>query len=320
MKTAIIDLQYGDTGKGRVSAYFCKDYEWSVRFNGGPNAGHTVYDAEGKVHKFHHLPAGAAFGKKIALDTGMVIDAGGLKKEIDELGKPIDLHISNNVHLITPEHKKQDENGSGTGSTKRGIAYVYADRATRKGVRVGLYGDQDVWNKDIKTSYYDGLPPIGENESAIYEGAQGIMLDVDYGRWPYVTSSSVMPSMAHKIDKTVGVMKSYVTRVGDGPPNWPDIAILRELGQEYGATTGRPRKCTWLDMKDLEYAISIVQPDEIVVTKLDILQQIKPKIYDMSGDLREFDSLDSYENWLLEQYPQIKWFSKSPKGDMIKVR
>ena len=325
MKTAIIDLSYGDTGKGRVSAFFCKDCEWSVRFNGGNNAGHTVYDADGNVHKFHHLPAGAAFGKKVALDTGMVIDFGELEKEVKELRRPLELYVSNNVHLITPQHKKQDENGSGVGSTKRGIAYVYADRAARKGVRMGSYFNNDSYKNNwlinnTTTTFYNGLPPIGENESAIYEGAQGIMLDVDYGCYPYVTSSSVMPSMAHKIDKVIGVMKAYVTRVGDGPPNWPDVEILRELGQEYGATTGRPRKCTWLDMRDLEYAISIVQPDEIVVTKLDILQHAKPKVYDMNGDLCEFGSLDSYENWLLETYPEIKWFSKSPKGDMIKAR
>lgn len=318
MKTAIIDGSYGDTGKGRVSAYFCKDYDWSIRFNGGNNAGHTVYDVDGKIYKLHHLPAGAMFGRKVALDTGMVIDIEELKKELTELNRPVDLYISENVHLIQPNHKKQDEAGSGIGSTKKGIAYVYADRALRKGIRVKDLKEQI--ERDLNCKVYRGLPPIKKNESALFEGSQGLLLDQDFGYYPFVSSSSIMPSMTHRINKILFIMKAYVTRVGDGPPNWPDIPELREAGQEYGATTGRPRKCTWLDMRDLDYAISIVQPDEIVVTKLDILQYIRPKVYDMNGDLCEFGSLNSYENWLLEQYPEIKWFSKTASGDLIKVR
>ncbi|MFA5023336.1 MAG: adenylosuccinate synthetase [Patescibacteria group bacterium] len=317
MKTLICDLSYGDTGKGRVSAYFCEkhNYQWSVRFNGSNNAGHTVYDNEGTEYKLHHLPAGAVFGKKIALDAGMAINLEELKVELKTLKHPAELYISKNVHLIQDKHLKQDSDGSGIGSTKRGIAYVYADRALRKGIRIeNIKADVE---KELGCTVYSGLPPFGA-ESALYEGAQGIMLDVDYGNYPYVTSSSVMPSMAHKIGRTIGVMKGYVTRVGDGPPYTPDVPELRERGKEFGATTGRPRKCTWLNEDDVDYAISIVQPDEIVVTKLDILDGMKIGLY-KNSKLSMFDTLDSYENYLLERFPQIKWFSKSPSGELLKV-
>ena len=316
MKSVVCCLQYGDSGKGRVSAYFCKDYDWSVRYNGSGNAGHTVYDNNGVVYKLHQLPAGAIFGKKIALDTGMAINIEDLKKELDSLKRPVDLYISENVHIIQPEHLKSDDDGSGIGSTKKGIAYVYSDRALRKGVRAK---DIPGLEQELNCKLYSGLPPFG-HESALFESAQGIMLDVDYGCYPYVTSSSIMPNMVHHIEHTIAVMKPYVTRVGDGPPHLPDVPELRERGSEFGATTGRPRKCTWFNLKDISYAISIINPDEIVVTKLDILDGMKIGYYDLSGNLKYFNSLSSYEDFLLTMFPQIKWFSKSPDGSLIKVR
>jgi adenylosuccinate synthase len=315
----IVGLQFGDEGKGRVSGYFVKDYDWSIRFNGGPNAGHTVYDNNDKEHKLHHLPAGAVLGKKVALDSGMVIDINGLKKELDSIGNEVDLYISYNVHVIKPEHIANDSSGSGIGSTKRGIAYVYSDRALRKGEQFRNHTKELEGYKKI---FYDGLPPIGNGERALLESAQGIMLDVDYGCYPYVTSSSIMPSIAHKVTKTIGVMKAYTSRVGDGPPWNPDIEAIRILGNEYGTTTGRARKCTWLDVDQIDYAISIVQPDEIVVTKLDIFSTAANIFaYDRTffNGLRCFKSLNEYKTFLLQRFPQIKWFSESPKGDLIKV-
>jgi adenylosuccinate synthase len=145
------------------------------------------------------------------------------------------------------------------------------------------------------------------------------MLDIDYGCYPYVTSSSVMPSSVHRIDKFIGVMKAYSTRVGDGPPYHPDIPEIREKGNEFGTTTGRQRKCTWNDLNDLDYAISIVQPDEIVVTKLDILKDMEICVY-KNGSLIKIGNLDTYKQFLLDSYPQIKWFSESPGCELIKVR
>jgi adenylosuccinate synthase len=319
MKTLIVGLQYGDEGKGRVSAYYGKDADWFVRFNGGPNAGHTVYH-EGKKHSLHHLPAGSVMGKKVALHAGMVINPKTFIEECEKLNWSFPMFISGDVHLISDDHLDKDSNGSGIGSTKRGIAYVYSDRALRKGKRVA---DSKEFVNLLKghgnyLHIYKGLPPVEAGESAVLESAQGLMLDVDYGAYPYVTSSSVLPSTAHKVSKTIGVMKAYVSRVGDGPPNHPDIEELRLAGQEFGTTTGRPRKCTWLDLNDINYAISIAQPDEIVVTKLDVLENMNIGVY-KGNELYTIGSLDNYKNFLLETFPQIKYFSESPKGDLIEV-
>jgi len=337
MKTAVIGLQYGDEGKGRVVGYFSKDYDWSIRFNGGGNAGHTVYGDDGRKFKLHQIPSGSVYGKKLALDTGMVLNLDTLSEEIEmleEAGLKPDIYVSENVHLITQDHLNDDASGSGIGSTKRGIAYVYADRAKRKGVRVSrslmslsnCSKDMKCHDKiffgrhNHKLKRYRGLPPIAKHESAIFEGAQGIMLDVDYGDYPYVTSSSVIPSMAHKIDKTIGVMKAYTTRVGDGPPWNEDIEELRIRGNEFGTTTGRPRRCHWNDIDQLAYAFSIVQPDEVVVTKLDILDGMDDIGVYKNNEFIKIGCLDSYKYFLLNTFPQIKWFSESPSGDLIKVR
>ena len=130
MNNLVVGLQFGDEGKGKVSAYFANKNEWYVRFNGGPNAGHTVYH-NNKKYALHHLPSGAVFGKKIALDAGMVIDVNRLFREWKEIiksGNHPDIYISNNAHVIQQDHIKKDESGSGIGSTKRGIAYVYSDK------------------------------------------------------------------------------------------------------------------------------------------------------------------------------------------------
>jgi adenylosuccinate synthase len=217
--------------------------------------------------------------------------------------------------VITNEHISSDSAGSGIGSTKRGIAYVYGDRALRRGTRIGDIEDS---LSGMGISFYSGLPPIGKNERALFEGAQGIMLDVDYGNYPYVTSSSVLPSIAHNITRKIGVMKAYTSRVGDGPPYYPDNEQLRESGGEYGTTTGRPRKCTWNDIDQLKYAFSVVQPDEVVVTKLDILDGMNISVYEGGKEYCVGD-LGAYKSFLLERLPQIKWFSESPHGDMTMV-
>lgn len=325
MNTLIVGIQYGDEGKGRVSAELGKDADWFVRFNGGPNAGHTVWH-EGKEYKLHHLPAGAVLGKKVALDAGMVIDSGKLKKELESLNYKTKLYIHRNVHLIQPEHKTKDWDGSNVGSTKSGISYVYADKALRKGVRVRdqisfladlngpfLNAKENTW------SIYKGLPPVEPHESAIYESAQGIMLDVDYGHYPYVTSSSVFPSSLHKIDKRVGVMKAYTTRVGDGPPYFEELDWLSRKGKEFGTTTGRKRKCYWLILDELDYALDLYKPDEIVVTKTDIMKDVYDIRVIENSEYRTIGSYDSYINFLLERFPKIKWLSDSPHGPLVPV-
>jgi len=312
MNGLVVGLQYGDEGKGRVSAWAMGAYDWNVRFNGGPNAGHTVYH-NGKKYALHHLPAGSVMGKKVALDAGMVINIDTLREECKKIGIKIsDLHISESAHIISKEHLERDSDGSGVGSTKRGIAYAYSDKALRKGRRFKDFESFDMLNT------YRGLPPIGQNESALYESAQGVMIDVNYGYYPYVTSSSVFPSMIHNIDHRIGVMKAYTSRVGDGPPNYRQIEELTVAGDEYGTTTGRPRRCTWLVVEEVKYAISLLQPDSVVVTKLDILKDTDINVWD-NGKLIHIGNLDNYKNFLTETFPEIDYFSESPQGDLIEV-
>lgn len=312
MRTLVYGLQYGDEGKGRVSHLLSKNHDWVVRFNGGPNAGHTVYENDVK-YKLHHLPAGVVLGKKVALDTGMVVDLSILLAECEKTNtKPGDIFVSENVHIIQTKHTEADSEGSGIGTTKKGIAYVYADRALKKGVRFKDF-------TDCPFQRYKGLPPIAASESALFESAQGVMLDVDYGQYPHVTSSSVFPSSLHRIEKRVGVMKAYTSRVGDGPPNYPALPWLSKKGDEYGTTTGRERKCYWLIPHEIDYALSISQPDEIVVTKLDILEGEEIRIYEENGDEKVIGSLSLYKDFLLSRFPKIKYFSESPKGDMIEI-
>lgn len=311
MNTLVVGLQYGDEGKGRVAHVLSQKHDWAIRFNGGPNAGHTVYH-NNKKHKLHHLPAGSVLGKKVALDTGMVINLETLFKECELAGvDPGTLYVSQNVHVIQSHHLESDVNGSNVGSTKRGIAYVYSDRALRKGTRIGDMAD-------LPFMVYRGLPPMNSGETALFESAQGIMLDVDYGQYPWVTSSSVFPSSLYKIEKRVGVMKAYTSRVGDGPPNLPELPWLSEKGDEVGTTTGRKRKCYWLIVDDLQYATSIYKPDEIVVTKLDILRDVDIKVWHNQKEV-SIGSLDSYKDYLLNLFPQIRYFSEAPDGELIKV-
>lgn len=311
-KTLVVGLQYGDEGKGRVSHLMSAQHDWSIRFNGGPNAGHTVYQEDTKF-KLHHLPGGSLQGKKVALDAGMVINFDIILKECELVGvKPEDIWVSENVHIIQNKHIEADSDGSGVGSTKRGIAYVYADRALKKGVRIGTYNP-------LGFTLYKGLPPILEGESALFESAQGLMLDVDYGKYPWTTSSSVFPSSLHKINHRIGVMKAYTSRVGDGPPNFPEMPWLGRKGDEIGTTTGRTRRCYWLIVDEIKYALSIFRPDEIVVTKLDILDDVEEiKVWD-NGKEKTIGNINSYKDFLLETFPEISYFSESPKGPMIKV-
>jgi adenylosuccinate synthase len=144
------------------------------------------------------------------------------------------------------------------------------------------------------------------------------MLDVDYGCYPYVTSSNVLPSVAHDVGHKIGVLKAYTSRVGDGPPNVPEVEWLCAAGDEYGTTTGRARRCTWMIMDEVRYAMSIVKPDSVVVTKLDILEEHMINVWD-NGDLIQIGTLDDYKQFLLEQFPQIKYFSEAADGDLIEV-
>ncbi len=303
-----------------------------VRFNGGPNAGHTVVDSYGEI-RLHHLPAGALReGVLGILAHGMVIDPWLLREELQEVerqGRPaLRLLISERAHVILPHHKEM-EVGSGIaksiGTTRRGIGPSYADKALRLGLRFADLADQDIVRERL--SQLEGIhrnparPPMDlervaqelfefyavfkdyigdslgrvnaaleEGKKVLFEGAQGTLLDIDLGTYPYVTSShttvhgiaSGAGIPAGKLDRIIGVLKAYTTRVGEGPFPTEDVGrlgeLLREKGSEYGATTGRPRRCGWLDLVALRYAHKVNGFTELAVTKLDVLSGI-PEIF-----------------------------------------
>lgn len=248
----------------------------------------------------------------------MVINPAKLLKEYATLptNKP-QLFISTRAHIITEAHLKADENGSGLGTTKQGIAYVYSDKSLKTGRRV-IEELQDPKSPlhELPAQFYDDLPPINPDENALYESAQGVMLDVDYGHYPFVTSSSVFPSTLHDITQKIGVFKAYTTRVGEGPPNYPDLPFLRELGVEYGTTTGRARRCTWLIIEELEYALKLTRPHQIVITKLDILKTV-PKICVWENNQEKIiGNFDSFQDYLFSKF-NPKFYSMSAEGDLF---
>ncbi|MFP4588423.1 MAG: adenylosuccinate synthase [Candidatus Bipolaricaulota bacterium] len=328
--TAIIGAQWGDEGKGKIAHLLASDSEWVIRFNGGPNAGHTVVDSEGEI-KFHHLPSGSLYEEcKGVMGNGMVIDPLSLKGELEMLEEARniqpEIYISGSAHLIMPYHpvleilqKSKDE----VGTTGRGIGPTYQDKAARSGFRFWdlLESDfparfkqrvrrlREIWNDpepllnidmdgylDELLSFYRGSikgrirngsflanRALNSGDNVIFEGAQGTMLDIDFGTYPYVTSSNptvggigtgagVSPT---RVERRLGVVKAYTTRVGKGPmvteKTGPMGEKLRAKGDEFGATTGRPRRCGWLDLVALQYAVELNDFTAIVLTKLDVL-------------------------------------------------
>jgi len=326
MTTAVIGAQWGDEAKGKITHFLARDAHYTVRFNGGPNAGHTVKDRHGTA-KLHHIPVGTLHeGCKGVLGHGMVIDPWTLQDELAALeaqGRPRPkLGFSDRVHLILPHHKLREQvQGSAQriGTTCRGIGPCYEDRAGRRGLRLGELDEEDTVRaalgagiaeleaagckdpydvekvlRDLQEFNEQAREQVGdmraEVEAAlasgrrvIFEGAQGTLLDLDWGTYPYVTSSSTTVHgvgwgtgiRSEQLTEVIGVVKAYTTRVGEGPfPSEDNGAAgeqLRERGGEYGTTTGRPRRCGWLDLVALRYACRINGFTGLALTKLDVL-------------------------------------------------
>ena len=330
MAKAILGMQWGDEGKGKITHLLAREADMVVRFNGGPNAGHTVID-HGVKFGTHQIPAGAFYpGTRCVLASGMVIDLSILREEVEaiaiHLKGSIELVISENAHLILPYHRiLEGLEGSGVriGTTRRGIGPAYRDKAARVGIRAGDLLDPDqlqeklyhrldllgrAWptSEEIASLSADGLTvdlldtarpflsSIGDATGAIraaladgrevlFEGAQGALLDLDFGTYPYVTSSATTFSGLGnaigipnpRVEHRIGVVKAYTTRVGEGafPTELKgEIGVrLQEKGGEFGVTTGRPRRCGWLDLVALQHAAALNGPTSLAVTKLDVL-------------------------------------------------
>ncbi|HIN79877.1 MAG TPA: adenylosuccinate synthase [Planctomycetes bacterium] len=322
----VVGLNWGDEGKGKIVDVLTPGVDAVVRFQGGANAGHTVYVGETR-HVLHHLPMGCLHPETLAiLGNGMVIEPEGLFAEIDSV--PADarqrIRLSNRAHVVLPHHRALDqrhESGGPTriGTTLRGIGPAYQDKFARVGVRLGdLVSAGFIENRleeiltercnhhrlenelvhlgiTLCTELRDRVGDLivdpqrllhdldAAGKSFLFEGAQGCLLDIDFGTYPFVTSSS--PSVAgigpgtgfspRRIDHVVGVTKVYCTRVGEGPfpseLHGAEAEALREAGGEYGTTTGRPRRCGWLDIPALRFAVQLNDLDSIALTKADVL-------------------------------------------------
>jgi adenylosuccinate synthase len=328
----VVGAQWGDEGKGKIVDLLTQYADVVVRFQGGNNAGHTVYLKDEKF-VFHLIPSGILYSdKQCVIGNGVVLDLAVLIQEIEGLKKrgyfkkDSQLAISEEAHLILPYHRAIDaarERIFKIGTTGRGIGPAYEDKAARCGIRVVDLLDERVFRKKLEANllqknlylvqvlkekgfefsdiveeyaeyrkqiekYVADTPrviyeAIKEGKHVLHEGAQGALLDLDHGTYPYVTSSNTVAGNAcagsgvgpTMIDKVFGVAKAYTTRVGEGPfPTELKDAMgekIRERGGEYGATTGRPRRCGWFDAVVVNHSIRINGIGETVMTKLDVL-------------------------------------------------
>lgn len=330
----ILGLQWGDEGKGKIVDFLAPEYDIICRFQGGPNAGHTLI-FDGKKYVLHTIPSGIFRDNQLNLiGNGVVIDPVTFVKELKMLTDAgVDykerLLISRKAHLILPTHRLLDaasEAGKGNlkiGSTLKGIGPTYMDKTGRNGLRLGDIKAPDFLKKYeiLKTKHFgllQSLPEvkefhleeeerkwfegievlktlrdidgeyfinsaIKEGKKILAEGAQGSMLDIDYGTYPYVTSSNTVTAgvcnglgiAPSKIGEVIGILKAYCTRVGSGPfPTELENEtgeLLRKKGFEFGATTGRPRRCGWLDIPQLKYTIMLNGVTQLVMTKIDVL-------------------------------------------------
>ena len=330
--TVVVGAQWGDEGKGKIVDLLAQSSDVVCRYQGGPNAGHTII-AEGETFKIRQVPSGVISGKTSVIGGGCVVDPEVLLGELDDLRArgvdPSVVVLSGNAHLIMPWHVAIDrasERRLGKlqiGTTRRGIGPAYADKAARIGIRVQDLLDAKILREKIATAlaeknvwlervyetepfdledvaaryqgYAERLRPYIDDASllvdralrggadVLFEGAQGTLLDLDHGTYPFVTSSNPVASGAatgigigpSRIDRVIGVAKAYVTRVGEGPfPSeieGPDHERVRELGAEFGTVTGRERRCGWLDLVALRYAVRLNGITSLALTKLDVL-------------------------------------------------
>ncbi|MEL1226372.1 MAG: adenylosuccinate synthase [Candidatus Neomarinimicrobiota bacterium] len=348
--TAIVGAQWGDEGKGKITDFFAGESDYVVRFHGGNNAGHTVI-VEGNTFKLHLIPSGIIYGGPMSIiGNGVVVDPRVLLDEIEYIeGKGIDpkLMVSDRAHVIMPYHIELDgalsshQGDLAAGSTRRGIAPVYADKMFRNGIRIIDLLEPDVLMEKLTKGYsfakgiiekalskriessveeiFDSYCSYGErlkpyitdtsvelynayksNKSILFEGAQGISLDVDHGIYPYTTSSNTAAGHIstgtgvsfRDIGRIIGVVKAYLSRVGESPlpseMHGNKAEALREKGGEYGTTTGRPRRVGWLDLVQVRQAVRVNGLTEIALTKLDVLSGLRSiKVcvsYDVNGE------------------------------------
>lgn len=320
MKVVVIGAQWGDEGKGKIVDYLANEAQIIVRYAGGANAGHTIVIG-GEQYALHLIPSGVFYSDKIViLGAGMVIDPVALFQEIamlNERGIDTDgrVFISDRAHIVLPRYIQIDKDRDAArkkpiGTTGRGIGITYSMKSDRDGIRIAdlswkeKLAELDKGDRDFLEPYIEKLQAMSidlssylmhrKNYQVLFEGAQGTLLDLDLGTYPYVSSGMSCAAGAavggcigpRAIDKVLGVFKAYSTRVGNGPlpsefdPDSEDelCRFVRDTGREYGVTTGRPRRCGYLDLVSLRYACLTNSIDSLVMTHLDV--------YDTLADIK----------------------------------
>ena len=373
----ILGLQWGDEGKGKIVDYLAEKYDLVCRFQGGPNAGHTL-KIDGKKYVLHTIPSGI-FREEITnvIGNGVVLDPITMVKEMNVLEQAgVDfiprLLVSRKAHLIVPTHRYLDaasEAAKGAekiGSTLKGIGPAYMDKTGRNGLRVGdltasdfeakyktikekhlglikLYPQIDFNLDEQETHFFESIEKLkqlrfvnseyyvnnalADGKQILAEGAQGSMLDIDFGTYPFVTSSNTISAgvcsglgiAPNKIREVIGIAKAYCTRVGSGP--FPTELHdetgekLRQIGQEFGATTGRPRRCGWIDIPQLLYTIMLNGVTQVIITKMDVLDTFETiqvgqsyRYDQMVTDELPFDIIDKHID---PQYQLIEGWNES---------
>lgn len=375
----LLGLQWGDEGKGKIVDVLTPEYSVVARFQGGPNAGHTL-EFEGIKHVLHTIPSGIFRNDTMNIvGNGVVIDPVTLRKEIDALLKmKVDvnqkLFISRKAHVIIPTHRLLDaaseaSNGKEKiGSTLRGIGPTYMDKTGRNGLRVGDIEAADFMDRytrlrnkhlellnhmnftysleELEGPFFEAVEEmrklnfvdseylinsqIAAHRPILAEGAQGSLLDIDFGSYPFVTSSSTITAGActglgiapGRIGKVFGIFKAYCTRVGSGP--FPTELhdetgeAIRQAGREFGATTGRPRRCGWLDLPALKYTIMINGVTDLIMTKPDVLSEFDTiqvcTQYKIDGKVIDYMPFDVVNAKIEPVYTPLKGWKKDLTG------
>ena len=356
MNKAVIGLQWGDEGKGKIVDYLSEDFDLVVRYQGGNNAGHTVI-VDDTTYKLNLIPSGVIRGKICFLGQGVVLDPNHFSNEYDQIKKKInnpEVYLSSNISLILDYHKQLDKINESIlntekkiGTTSKGIGPAYQDKVGRKSIKLyDLKSKKIIEEKmhSIKKFYDPILESFNEskinieqtiqdllifydvvnelivdnsqikkefkNKKILFEGAQGALLDLDHGSYPFVTSSNTVSSnivigSALQVDyQTVGIFKAYATRVGNGPfPSelFDDIGdYIAEKGVEIGTVTKRKRRCGWLDLVSLKYSCEINRVNELCMTKADVLNNLSEIKVCKSYNSKKYEDVNFSESDILE--------------------
>ncbi len=356
MNTAVIGLQWGDEGKGKIVDYLSEEFDLVVRYQGGNNAGHTVI-VDNTTYKLNLIPSGIIRGKVCYLGQGVVLDPNHFYHEYDQIIKKIEspkIFLSSNISLILEYHKQLDKinelilkNKKKIGTTSKGIGPAYQDKVGRKSIKLYDLKSKNIIEEKLVTikkfydpilesfdeskinidktvqnllNFYDLVKELivdnsfikkeFKNKKILFEGAQGALLDLDHGSYPFVTSSNTVSSnivigSAMQVDyKTIGIFKAYATRVGNGP--FPSELFdkvgdyIAEKGVEIGTVTKRKRRCGWLDLVSLKYSCEINRVNELCITKADVLNNLSEIKVCKSYNSKKYDEVNFSDSNILE--------------------